>query len=85
MSIRIEWSIRAARQLLRLEQRDQRRVRDAVNGLVDFPAAINIKHLVNHDPPYRLRVGNYRVLFSFNGAQRLINIVSVRRRDEHTY
>lgn len=85
MSIRIEWSIRAARQLLRLEQRDQRRVRDAVNSLVDFPAAINIKHLVNHDPPYRLRVGNYRVLFSFNGAQRLINIVSVRRRDEHTY
>jgi mRNA-degrading endonuclease RelE of RelBE toxin-antitoxin system len=85
VSIRIEWSNRAARQLLRLEQRDQRRVRDAVNRLVDFPAAINIKHLVNHDPPYRLRVGKHRVLFSFDGAQRLIIIESVRRRNEHTY
>jgi mRNA-degrading endonuclease RelE of RelBE toxin-antitoxin system len=33
----------------------------------------------------RLRVGNHRVLYSFQGAQRLIIIEAVRKRDEHTY
>jgi mRNA-degrading endonuclease RelE of RelBE toxin-antitoxin system len=85
MSVRIEWSIRAVRQLLRLERRDQRRIRKAVDKLYGFPATANVRHLVNHSPPYRLRVGNHRVLFSFNDTQRLIIIEAVRKRDEHTY
>jgi mRNA-degrading endonuclease RelE of RelBE toxin-antitoxin system len=85
MTIRVEWSIRAVRQLLRLEHRDQRRIRKAVGNLSGFPATANVRHLANHDPPYRLRIGNYRVLFSFQGMQRVITIEQVRKRDEHTY
>ena len=85
MSIHIEWSIRAVRQLLRLERRDQRRIRKAVHKLYGFPATANVRHLVNHSPPYRLRVGNHRVLFSFDDTLRLIIIEAVRKRDDHTY
>ena len=85
MSVRIEWSIRAVRQLLRLERRDQRRIRKAVDKLVSFPTTTNVRHLASHDPPYRQRVGNHRVLFSFQGVQRRIIIEAVRKRDEHTY
>jgi mRNA-degrading endonuclease RelE of RelBE toxin-antitoxin system len=85
MSVRIEWSIRATRQLLKLERSDQRRIRKAVGNLSGFPATANVRHLASHDPAYRLRVGNHRVLFSFNGAQRLIIIEVIRKRDEHTY
>ena len=85
MNVRIEWSILAVRQLLRLEKQDQRRIGKAIGRLSGFPATANVRHLANHDPPYRLRVGNHRVLFSFDGRRRLIVIESVRKRDEHTY
>jgi len=31
--------------------------------LKNFPNVLNIKKLTNFEPSYRLRVGNYRVLF----------------------
>lgn len=34
---------------------------------------------------YRLRVGNYRVFFEFDGAVRIVSIEEVRRRDGRTY
>ena len=34
---------------------------------------------------YRLRAGNDRVFFEFDGAVRIVSIEEVRRRDERTY
>jgi mRNA-degrading endonuclease RelE of RelBE toxin-antitoxin system len=34
---------------------------------------------------YRLRVGNYRILFDWDGGVKIVNIEEVKRRDEHTY
>jgi len=33
----------------------------------------------------RLRVGNYRVLFDWEGGIRIVQIQEVRKRDERTY
>lgn len=85
MSTRIEWSIRAVRQLLKLERQDQYRIRRAVDKLTDFPATANVKHLADHEPAFRLRVGNHRVLFAFDSTRHLVIIEGVRKRDEHTY
>jgi len=40
---------------------------------------------VNHPCGYRLRVGNYRVLFDFAGSIKLVRIEEVGKRDERTY
>ena len=85
MGVRIEWSVRATRQLLKLEQLEQQRICKAVGRLTGFPMAAGIKRLTNHDPPFRLRVRNHRVLFSFDGTRQLILIEAIRKRDEHTY
>ena len=53
--------------------------------LSDLAAARNIKKLVNHTYGYRLRVGNYRVFFEFDGAIRIVTIEAVRQRDEQIY
>jgi len=53
--------------------------------LVDLSAARNVKALTNHEFGYRLRVGNYRVFFEFDGAVRIVSIEEVRKRDECTY
>jgi mRNA-degrading endonuclease RelE of RelBE toxin-antitoxin system len=52
---------------------------------VDLSKARNVKALTNHEYGYRLRVGNYRVFFDFDGAVRIVSIEEVRKRDERTY
>lgn len=81
----IAWTAKAAKQLLRLDRPVQVRIRDAVTGLTRFPETANVKRLSNHSHAYRLRVGDYRVLFDFDGTVKIITIEEVRKRDERTY
>jgi mRNA interferase RelE/StbE len=56
--------------------------------LADMPncsGSQNIKALTNHPYGYRLRIGNYRVLFDWDAEIRIIDIQEVRKRDERTY
>ena len=83
---RIEWTIRAARQLRKLPAAAQVEIRDAVRDKLSvFPKCSGVKTLTDHAAEFRLRVGNYRVLFDFDGAIRLVRIEEVKKRDEHTY
>jgi mRNA-degrading endonuclease RelE of RelBE toxin-antitoxin system len=52
---------------------------------VNLASARNVKALTHHEYGYRLRVGNYRVFFEFDGAIRIVGIEEVRKRDERTY
>ena len=81
----INWTRKAVRQLLKLHSRHQVQIRDAVSGLKDMPDVVNIKSLTDHDFGYRLRVGNYRVLFDWDGTIKVISIQEVKKRDERTY
>jgi mRNA-degrading endonuclease RelE of RelBE toxin-antitoxin system len=56
-----------------------------VGGLAAMPECQNVKALVEHQYGYRLRVGNYRVLFDWDGDIRVVEIQEVRKRDERTY
>ena len=53
--------------------------------LLDLSKARNVNALTNYEYEYRLRVGNYRVFFDFDGAVRIVSIEEVRKRDERTY
>lgn len=50
-----------------------------------MPDTGNVKALAGHDCAYRLRVGNYRVMFDWDGAVKVISIQEVKKRDERTY
>lgn len=83
---RVDWTPKAAKQLRKLPLAAQVSIRDAVQEkLPHFPKCSGVKALVNHEYGYRLRVGNYRVLFDFKGSIKLIRIEKVGNRDEHTY
>lgn len=82
----INWQPKALRQLRKFDAHAGRQIRAAVNTeLLDLSKARNVKALTNHEHGYRLRVGNYRVLFDFDGAVRIVSIEDVRKRDERTY
>lgn len=50
-----------------------------------MPHVQNNRALVNHHYGYRLRVGNYRILFDWDGSVKIVSIEEVKKRDEHTY
>ena len=79
----ILYSPKAARQLRKLPEAQI--IRDKINTLENMPDCVNVKKLVNHEYEYRLRVGNYRVFFNFDGEIHIISIEEVKKRDDNTY
>jgi mRNA interferase RelE/StbE len=82
----IEWKPKALKQLEKIKEVAMRqRIYREVQLLTHFPACADVKKLANHAYAYRLRVGNYRVFFEFDGSVNIVNIEEVKKRDEHTY
>lgn len=82
----ISWQPRALRQLRKIDDRAGKQIRAAVTTeLADLSKARNVKALTKHKYGYRLRVGDYRVFFEFDGIVRIVSIEEVRKRDERTY
>lgn len=50
-----------------------------------MPDVNNVKALANHPHGFRLRAGNYRVLFDWDSGIRIVSVQEVRKRDERTY
>jgi len=81
----INWSSKAKKQLRKIDVPAQAVIVDAVDELASFPNAKNVKALSKHTYGYRLRVGNYRVLFDADTQIQIIEIQQIKRRDERTY
>ncbi|MCU7372070.1 type II toxin-antitoxin system RelE/ParE family toxin [Paucibacter sp. O1-1] len=82
----IQWRPKAFKQLRKLPAEAAKSITAAVKAeLSDLSQARNVKKLVDHAYGYRLRVGNYRVFFEFDGAVRIVVVEEVRKRDEQSY
>ncbi len=79
----IVYQPKALRQLRKI--RNNVPIRAAIDDLVNMPACNNVRRLVNHQYTYRLRVGNYRVFFEFDGIAHIVLIEEVKKRDDNTY
>jgi len=75
---RIEFAPRAARDLESLSPDVARRVVAKIRTLRDGLTG-DIKRLTNFRPAYRLRVGDYRVLFDVEGERIIIYRIRHRR------
>lgn len=82
----IKWKTRAIKQVLKLPRQTAQTIRDAIEEkLFVFPECNQVKKLTNHQYQYRLRVGNYRVFFNFDGEIHIVDIEEVKKRDGTTY
>ena len=80
------WTPKALKQLTKLKDRQAReRIAQATRVLSRFPEVSGVKALKNHQYGYRLRVGDYRVLFDVFDHARIVSIEEVKKRDERTY
>jgi mRNA interferase RelE/StbE len=82
----INWKPKALKQVEKIKETSTRQnIYTEVQALANFPSCNGIKKLVNHAYSYRLRVGNYRVFFEFDGGVQIIYIEEVKKRNESTY
>lgn len=63
-------------------KQDARRVADALDRLADGLSG-DVKRLTNFSPEYRLRVGQYRVLFEIENETEIIVYRVVHRREAY--
>ncbi|WP_027591763.1 type II toxin-antitoxin system RelE/ParE family toxin [Pseudomonas sp. RL] len=82
---KINWTRKAVKQLRKIDKAEQPKLYDAAQALAHMPDVQNVKALAHQHYGYRLRVGNYRILFDWDGGVKIVSIEEVRKRDEHTY
>ena len=61
--MKIEIRKSAIKDLKHISEPFKTKIHNKILELKDFPNIQNIKKLTNFEPAYRLRLGNYRILF----------------------
>jgi mRNA interferase RelE/StbE len=79
---RIEISQSAEKQLKKLGRDDQRRVTKAMLTLADDPYPKGSRKLTGYEDVFRIRVGQYRILYSVSGRKLTIIILKVGQRKD---
>jgi mRNA interferase RelE/StbE len=81
-SFRIEWKQSARRELRRLDRAVIARVHEAVGSLSPNPFPHGVRKLQGSVNTYRIRVGDYRVIYQVSEDRLLIEIIRVRHRKD---
>lgn len=84
MTIRYEVRIarRAQRALAGLERREQQRIRAALDLLAETPRPPNCIAMQGEDSVYRVRVGDYRIVYEVFDTELLVHVVRIGHRRE---
>ena len=79
---RIEISRTAEKQLTKLRPEDQRRVAKAMVSLGNDPYPKGSRKLTGYDDVFRIRVGEFRILYSVSAKKLIITILKVGQRKD---
>lgn len=82
MSYRIDIAAPAQRQLRKLDPRARRRVQAAIELLSEEPRPPAAKMLVNSDGAWRVRVGDYRVIYDIEDDRLVVLVLAAGHRRE---
>ena len=82
MTHRVELAPAAVRQLRKLDRVAQRRVQAAIELLATEPRPSGAKKLVGGDGAWRVRTGDYRVVYQIDDGVLLVLVVAVGHRRE---
>lgn len=77
---RVEFSKRAEKDLRRIDSRYLSRLIEAAEALGAEPRPPGTKKLVGSEHTYRLRVGDYRIIYEIEDDKLVILVVRVRHR-----
>lgn len=79
-----QWCIKVEHDVLKVLgklPRDLReRIRRAINALADSPRPAGCKHLQGHKDLYRVRVGDWRIVYQVRDAELVVLVIEVAAR-----
>jgi len=82
MAYRVELASRATRDLDALPDRIYRKVQARIDALVEEPRPHGVKKLEGDENLYRIRVGDYRIVYQIQDKKLLVLVVRIgNRRD----
>ena len=81
-SFSVEWKRSAQKELKSLDRQAIPRIVDAVEALETDPYPLGSRKLVGSEHTYRIRIGDYRVIYNVMASQLVIEIIRVRHRKE---
>lgn len=82
MSYKIEFSRKAERQFKDLTNQIQKRLKPKIDALAQNPRPRGVKKLEGEDELYRVRVGDYRVIYQVRDDVLIVLVVSLGDRKE---
>ncbi len=82
MTYRIDVAPAALRQLRKLDRTAQKRVQAAIELLAEEPRPTGAKKLVGGDGEWRVRTGDYRIVYETHDDVLLVLVVAVGHRRE---
>ncbi len=80
MTYRVEVAAAAARQLRKLDRSAQRRVQAAIELLADEPRPSGAKKLVGGNGEWRVRTGDYRIVYEIHDNVLVVLVIAVGHR-----
>jgi mRNA interferase RelE/StbE len=80
MAFRIEWKKSTKKDLRKLPSLTVNRIIAAVGDLADDPFSPGVEKLAGSEQAYRIRVGDYRVIYEVVTRLELVEIQRVRHR-----
>lgn len=85
MTYRVEFTTAAARQIKKLPRAAQARVLDAIVELEDEPRPRGARKLAGDEAAWRIRVGDYRVIYEVLDSMLTVTVVRAGHRREVYY
>ena len=78
MKYRIEFKPKSLKDCKKIPKEDLKRIFAGIEDLKDGLKG-DVKHLTNYSPEYRLRIGNYRILFELEDDKIIIYRIKHRK------
>lgn len=82
MDYRIDFAKSARKELENLPHKEQRRVADAIGKLSANPRHNGVIKMTNKGDQYRVRVGNYRIVFCIFDREVVVFVVAIDNRKD---
>lgn len=85
MTYRVEIAPAAGRDLKHLDKSVVSRLEPAILSLGEDPRPPGTRKIRDSENSYRIRVGEYRIIYDVYDNQKLVVVLRVERRSENTY
>ena len=73
---------RAEKDLLKIHKKEVERIYEAISSLESNPRPPGVKKIISEGNAWRIRVGNYRILYEIEDRIRIVTVYEVSHRKD---